>query len=75
LAPQLIALAIEAFGWRGTLACLGPVVTLLVIPLAWLLIAVRPEDRDLAPDGDDTASQPAAGVDEALATRSCVASP
>ncbi len=59
LAPPLIAMAIEAFGWRGALACLALVVTLLAIPLVWLVIADRPEDRGLAPDGDDATSQPA----------------
>jgi hypothetical protein len=62
LAPPLIAMAIEAFGWRGALACLALVVTVLAIPLVWLVIADRPEDRGLAPDGDDAALQPAAGA-------------
>jgi predicted MFS family arabinose efflux permease len=61
LAPPLIALAIEAFGWRGALACLALVVALLALPMVWFVIVDRPEDRGLAPDGDDTAAQPATG--------------
>jgi sugar phosphate permease len=62
LAPPLIALAIEAFGWRGALICLALAVAVLAIPMVWLVIVNRPEDRGLAPDGDDAASQPAAGA-------------
>jgi MFS family permease len=60
LAPPLITLAIEAFGWRGALTCLALAVALLALPMVWLVIVDRPEDRGLAPDGDDTASQPTA---------------
>jgi MFS family permease len=62
LAPPLVILAIEAFGWRGALVAMGAVVALVAVPLAWLVIVNRPEDRGLAPDGS---AEPASATPEA----------
>jgi len=59
LAPPLIILAIDAFGWRGALTAIGAVVALVAVPFAWLVIVNRPEDRGLAPDGDAGGTTPA----------------
>jgi MFS family permease len=58
LAPPLIAVAIESFGWRGALGCLALAVAVFAIPMVWLVIVDRPEDRGLAPDGDAAARRP-----------------
>jgi MFS family permease len=39
--------------------CLALAIALLAIPIVWFVIVDRPEDRGLAPDGDDAAPQPA----------------
>jgi sugar phosphate permease len=62
IAPPLLILAIEAFGWRGALLAMGAVAALLTVPLAWLVIVNRPEDRGLAPDGDAGGAEPAPGA-------------
>jgi MFS family permease len=58
IAPPLIILAIEAFGWRGALVAMGAVAALVTVPLAWLVIVNRPEDRGLAPDGNAARAAP-----------------
>ncbi|MFQ6029447.1 MAG: MFS transporter [Dehalococcoidia bacterium] len=47
----LLHLGIETMGWRGTVFVAGLSVTLLTLPVAWV-IRSRPEDMGLRPDGD-----------------------
>ncbi len=65
LAPPLVILAIGAFGWRGALVAMGAVVALVAVPLAWLVIVNRPEDRGLAPDGSAGRAAPTPGAEPA----------
>jgi MFS family permease len=51
-APPLLQLSIDAFGWRGALlASALAIAALALLPIA-LIVANRPEDKGLLPDGD-----------------------
>lgn len=70
LAPPLMAVAIDTYGWRGALLCAALAIALIAIPLVWLVIVNRPEDLGLAPDGEDralVAGTPAPGGATAVA--------
>jgi sugar phosphate permease len=53
LAPPLIAVAIDTFGWRIALLCCACAIALIAVPLVWLVIVNRPEDLGLLADGRD----------------------
>jgi len=78
--PLLVALGINAWGWRGALLALGIAVAAVTLPPVLLLVRTRPEDLGLTPDGgapaptrgQDTAAvaaQPSIGVREILQDR------
>jgi sugar phosphate permease len=54
----LVALALEAWGWRTTALVSGIAVILICVPIT-ALIEHRPEDRGLLPDGDTEPDVPA----------------
>lgn len=43
---------VSELGWRGTASVFGMAPLVLLIPLLWLFVVNRPEDRGLRPDGD-----------------------
>lgn len=53
LAPPLMAVAIDAYGWRGALICAALALALIALPSVWPVIVNRPEDLGLVPDGED----------------------
>lgn len=59
LAPPLLAVAIDRYGWRNALLYTAVVVALITVPLVRFVVVNRPEDVALAPDGaDDTPAVP-----------------
>jgi MFS family permease len=68
-APPLLQLSIDAFGWRGALLASAIAIAALAIPPIALVVADRPEDKGLLPDGDSRpppgAAAPAAAAPEA----------
>jgi len=60
-APPLLQLSIDAFGWRGALLASAIAVAALAIPPVALVVADRPEDKGLRPDGDPRPPADAAG--------------
>jgi predicted MFS family arabinose efflux permease len=56
LAPPLLQLAIDTWGWRGAAAAAGIVSALISLPIIALFIRDRPSDLGLFPDG--AAAQP-----------------
>jgi MFS family permease len=53
LAPPVMAVAIDTYGWRTALICAACAIALVAVPLVWLVIVNRPEDLGLAADGND----------------------
>lgn len=51
----LVALLIDAFGWRATFYMEGGIIIAVMAPLALFVIRQRPKDMGLLPDGDATA--------------------
>jgi sugar phosphate permease len=76
LVPPLLQLGIDEFGWRVALAIAGAAMFTLAFPAA-LLLADRPQDLGLAPDGEErvaaAVAQPA-GADSG-STRAILAQP
>lgn len=71
-APPLLQLSIDAFGWRGALlASALAIAALALLPIA-LIVANRPEDKGLLPDGDPPlragTARPAAAAPEEIWT-------
>jgi predicted MFS family arabinose efflux permease len=61
VAPPLLQLAIDTWGWRGAAAAAGIVSALLALPVIALFIHSRPADLGLFPDGADADPPPPPG--------------
>jgi len=59
LAPPVMVLAIDRYGWRGALICAALAVAPVAIPLVWLVVVNRPEDLGMVPDGNNGLPSPA----------------
>jgi len=54
--PPLLQAGIDGLGWRSAFQLFAAGTTLLLLPLAWLLLEDSPSGRGLAPDGAGPAS-------------------
>lgn len=52
-------------GWRGAAGVFGVAPLVFLVPMVWLLVVSRPEDRGLHPDGEAPLVPPGPGVREA----------
>lgn len=59
IVPPVAAALIESVGWRDTYRLLALASVLVIVPVTWWLVANRPEDRALLPDGAQPRSMPA----------------
>ncbi|MEM8768664.1 MAG: MFS transporter [Pseudomonadota bacterium] len=73
VAPLLLALMIDAYGWRGALWLMAAALVFGFATVALLFLRNSPEEEGLLPDGravteeDDSAARPAPVVDRTLA--------
>jgi len=51
IVPPVAAALIDSVGWRDTYRLLALASVLVIVPVTWWLVANRPEDRALLPDG------------------------
>ena len=63
LSPIITAI-IANFGWRVTILVMAAISAVILIPICYLFIIVRPENIGLYPDGSDSAIEPAGGIGE-----------
>lgn len=64
LAPPLVALLLEAVGWRQAHLILAAVIIGVVVPVSWLVVSNSPEAKGVEPEPENPRAAPSAALDD-----------